>query len=135
MTAVRRWPSLRYSGPLPGAGAMRWGGDGRLRGALHHDFAPTQIEPRVISRRIRGCDMADHTTIQINVDTFSEGDGFFVRTEIDARSVSIRGPFPDLQSAQRLKAEQLASREKVSEALKEHLRHATSAMPGSTARS
>ena len=79
--------------------------------------------------------MADQTTIQINVDTFSEGEGFFVRTEIDARSVSIRGPFPDLQSAQRLKAEQLAGREKVSEALKEHLRHATSAMPGSAARS
>jgi hypothetical protein len=77
--------------------------------------------------------MADQTTIQINVDTFSEGDGFFVRTEIDARSVSIRGPFPDLQSAQRLKAEQLASREKVSEALKEHLRQATSAMPAGSA--
>jgi hypothetical protein len=102
---------------------------------MHHDFAPTQIEPRVISRRIRGCDMADHTTIQINVDTFSEGDGFFVRTEIDARSVSIRGPFPDLQSAQRLKAEQLASRDKVSEALKEHLRQATSAMPAGSGRS
>jgi hypothetical protein len=79
--------------------------------------------------------MADQTTIQINVDTFSEGDAFFVRTEIDARAVSIRGPFPDQQSAQRHKAEQLASREKVSEALKEHLRHATSTLPAGAARS
>jgi hypothetical protein len=73
--------------------------------------------------------MTEQTTIQINVDTFSEGDGYFVRTEIDARSVSIRGPFPDLQSAQKLKAEQLASREKVSESLKEHLRRAASTLP------
>jgi hypothetical protein len=73
--------------------------------------------------------MTDQTKIQINVDTFSEGDAYFVRTEIDAHSVSIHGPFPDLTSAQRLKAEQLASREKVSEGLKEQLRRATSALP------
>ena len=126
---------MNFPGPLPATRAPQWGGDSGLTRALHHDFAPTQIEPPVISRRIRGCDMADQTTIQINVDTFSEGDGFFVRTEIDARSVSIRGPFPDLQSAQRLKAEQLASRDKVSEALKEQLRQATSAMPAGSGRS
>jgi len=134
MTAMRRCPSLHFPRPLPRY-PRSGGGDSGLTWALHHDFAPTQIEPPVISRRIRGCDMADQTTIQINVDTFSEGDGFFVRTEIDARSVSIQGPFPDLQSAQRLKAEQLASRDKVSEALKEHLRQATSAMPAGSGRS
>ena len=126
---------MHFPGPLPATRAMWLGGDSGLTWVLHHEFAPAQIESPVISRRIRGCDMADHTTIQINVDTFSEGDGYFVRTEIDARSVSIRGPFPDLQSAQRLKAEQLASRDKVSEALKEHLRQATSAMPAGSGRS
>jgi hypothetical protein len=78
--------------------------------------------------------MTDQTTIQINVDTFSENDAYFVRTEIDARSVTIQGPFPDLSSAQKLKAEQLASREKVSEALKEHLRHATATLPAAESR-
>jgi hypothetical protein len=70
--------------------------------------------------------MTDKTTIEINVDTFSDGDAYFVRTEIDARSVSIHGPFPDPQTAQKLNADQLANRERVSEAVKEHLRHAIS---------
>jgi hypothetical protein len=70
--------------------------------------------------------MADKMSIKINVDTFNEDDAYFVRTEIDAHTVSIQGPFPDLQSAQRLKAEQLATREKVSETLEERLRHALS---------
>ena len=73
--------------------------------------------------------MSDRTMIEINVDTFTDGDGYFVRTEIDARSVSIHGPFPDLQSAQKLKAEHLASRESLSEALKEQLRRASSSLP------
>ena len=73
--------------------------------------------------------MTDKTTIEINVDTFSDGDGYFVRTEIEARSVSISGPFPDLQAAQALKARQLASREKVSAALEEQLRRAISTLP------
>jgi hypothetical protein len=71
-------------------------------------------------------DMADKMSIQINVDTVIDGDAFFVRTEIDAHAVNVQGPFPDLQSAQRLKAEQLAAREKVTETLEEHLRHALS---------
>ena len=73
--------------------------------------------------------MTDKTTIEINVDTFSDGDGYFVRTEIETRSVSIYGPFPDLQTAQELKADQLASRENVSAALEEQLRRAISTLP------
>ena len=73
--------------------------------------------------------MTDKTTIEINVDTFSDGDSYFVRTEIEARSVNIYGPFPDLQTAQKLKADQLANREKVSEALKEQLRRAILTLP------
>ena len=56
--------------------------------------------------------MTDKTAIEMNVDTFSDGEGYFVRTEIEARSVSISGPFPDLQAAQALKAHRLANREK-----------------------
>jgi hypothetical protein len=62
--------------------------------------------------------MTEQTTVQINVDTFSEGDVYFVRTEI-------------LQSAQKLKAEQLAGREKVSEALKEQIQRAISDLSAS----
>lgn len=72
--------------------------------------------------------MTDQTTIAMNVDTFSDADGFFVRTEIDARSVNIQGPFPDLQTAQQLKTNQLANREKVAEALKEQFRRAISTL-------
>ena len=58
--------------------------------------------------------MTDKTTIEINVDTFSDADGFFVRTEIEARSVNVNisGPFPNLEGAQGLKARQLANRER-----------------------
>jgi hypothetical protein len=62
-------------------------------------------------------------------DTFSDGEGYFVRTEIEARCVSISGPFPDLQAAQALKAHRLANREKVSAALEEQLRRAISTLP------
>jgi hypothetical protein len=68
--------------------------------------------------------MADTMSIKINVDTINDGDAYFVRAEIDAHTISIQGPFPDLQSAQKLKAEQLATREKLSGALEEQLRHA-----------
>ena len=73
--------------------------------------------------------MTDKTTIEINVDTFSEGESYFVRTEIEARSVNISGPLPNLEAAQGLKARQLANREKVSAALEEHLRRASSTLP------
>ena len=72
--------------------------------------------------------MSDKTTTEINVDTFSDADSYFVRTEIEVRSVTIHGPISDLQTAQKLKADQLARREQVSDALKEHLRRATAAL-------
>jgi hypothetical protein len=71
--------------------------------------------------------MTDKTTVQTNVDTFNDGGSYFVRTEIEARSVNIHGPFPDLQSAQKLQAHQSAYLKETSEALKEQLRRATSA--------
>ena len=75
--------------------------------------------------------MTDKTMIEINVDTFSDGDGYFVRTEIEARSVNIYGPLPDLQTAQKLKADHLANREKVAEALKDQLRRVIATLPAS----
>jgi hypothetical protein len=69
--------------------------------------------------------MSERTVVEMHVDTFSEGDGFYVRTEIEARSVRISGPFPDLQSAQKAKSAQLAKREEVSVALRERLQQAT----------
>jgi hypothetical protein len=74
--------------------------------------------------------MADQTSIQINVDTFSDGAGYFVRTEIETRSVSIRGPLPDLETAQKLKADQLANRENVADTLRRSLSDAAAALPG-----
>jgi hypothetical protein len=68
--------------------------------------------------------MTDATKVEIDVDTFSEGDGFFVRTEINARSVCVRGPFANMQAAQSMKAAQLASSKRESAALEEHLRRA-----------
>ena len=75
--------------------------------------------------------MTDKTMIEINVDTFSDGDGYFVRTEIEARSVNIYGPLPDLQTAQKLKSDHLANREKVAEALKDQLRRVIATLPAS----
>jgi len=73
--------------------------------------------------------MADQTAVQINVDTFSDGKGYFVRTEIEARSVSIVGPLPDLETAQKLKADQLANRDTVADTLRHSLGTAASALP------
>ena len=72
--------------------------------------------------------MTDTAKIDINVDTFSDGGSYFVRTEIEARSVAIRGPFPDLQTAQAQKADQLDSSKKTSAALQEQLQHATASL-------
>lgn len=71
--------------------------------------------------------MTDKTTVQTNVDTFNDGGSYFVRTEIEARSVNILGPFPDLQSAQKLQAHKSAHLKETSETLREQLRRATSA--------
>jgi len=73
--------------------------------------------------------MTDKTTIDINVDTFSDSGGYFVRTEIEARSVNIHGPFADAEAAQKAKADQLAHLKKTSDALCEPLRRATSTLP------
>ncbi len=76
--------------------------------------------------------MADTTRVDTNVDTFNDGGGFFVRTEIEARSVTINGPFPDLQTAQKLQADQVAFVKQASEALKEQLQRATSTSPAAS---
>ena len=73
--------------------------------------------------------MTDTTTIDINVDTFSDTGGYFVRTEIEARSVNIHGPFSDAQAAQKAKADQLAHLRETSDALCEPLRRAVSTLP------
>ena len=87
----------------------RWGASPapRYRRMIDRSCPP----PRRLNRA-KGCVMTDKTTIEINVDTFSDADGFFVRTEIEARSVNISGPFPNLEAAQGLKARQLANRER-----------------------
>lgn len=76
--------------------------------------------------------MADTTRVDANVDTFNDGGSFFVRTEIEARSVTINGPFPDLQTAQKLQADQVAFVKQASEALKEQLKRATSTSPAAS---
>ena len=71
--------------------------------------------------------------VDASVDTFNDGSGFFVRTEIEARAVAIDGPFPDLQTAQRLQADQLAYVKQASQALKEQLQKATATSPAASA--
>ncbi len=76
--------------------------------------------------------MSGTPNVSSNVDTFNDGEGFFVRTEIEARSVTIDGPFPDLQTAQKLQADQIAYVRRASEALKEQLQRATSTSPAAS---
>jgi hypothetical protein len=73
--------------------------------------------------------MADKTTVSTNVDTFNEGGGFFVRTEIEARLVSIHGPFPDLDTAKKLQASQTAYVKTAGEGFKEQLQRTASTSP------
>jgi len=73
--------------------------------------------------------MSDSTAVQINVDTFSDGAGHFVRTEIEARSVTIHGPFSDPQAAQKFKAQQISHRPQAVEAIKQNMQDAASALP------
>jgi hypothetical protein len=68
--------------------------------------------------------MTEDIDVKINVDTLMDGDQYFVRTEIETRSIAIHGPFPDLQSAQKLKAEQIERRSNSIDAIKQNL-HAT----------
>jgi hypothetical protein len=77
--------------------------------------------------------MTDKTTIEINADTFSEGTGYFVRTEANARWVGVRGPFADLQTAQKMKSQQLASSEQTCAELEKKLNSAMAALAGGRA--
>ena len=76
--------------------------------------------------------MTENTAVQINVDTFGDGAGYFVRTEIEARSVTIHGPFFDQQTAQKLKAEQISQRSKAVEAIKQNFREVALSLPAAT---
>jgi hypothetical protein len=53
--------------------------------------------------------MTDKTTVSTNVDTFNEGGDYFVRTEIEARLVTIHGPFSALETAKKLQADSRSS--------------------------
>jgi len=70
--------------------------------------------------------MTEDIDVKINVDTLMDGDQYFVRTEIETRSVTIHGPFPDLQKAQKLKAEQIGQRSTAVEAIKRNLHETVS---------
>ena len=65
--------------------------------------------------------MSDKTTVSTNVDTFNDGGSYYVRTEIEARMVSIHGPISDLEAAKRLQAEQTAYVKSAGESVKEQL--------------
>ena len=104
------------------------------RGVLHHDIAPRPVETAtaIKTARKRDTDMNENTAVQINVDTFSDGHGYFVRTEIEARSVTIHGPFSDQQAAQKLKAEQISHRSQAVEAIKQNFREMASGLPAAS---
>ncbi len=73
--------------------------------------------------------MTDKTTVSTNVDTFNDGGSYFVRTEIEARLVSIHGPFPSLETAKKLQADQTAYVKSAGEGFKEQLHRAATASP------
>jgi hypothetical protein len=102
------------------------------RVALHHDVAPRPVETgsAIMPAGKRDSEMSENTAVQINVDTFSDGHGYFVRIEIEARSVTIHGPFSDQQAAQKLKSEQISYRSKAVEAIKLNFREMASSLPG-----
>jgi hypothetical protein len=77
--------------------------------------------------------MTDRTTVSTNVDTFNEGGSYFVRTEIEARLVTIHGPFSDLETAKRLQAEQAAYVKTAGEAFKEQLQATAATSPAGKA--
>jgi hypothetical protein len=77
--------------------------------------------------------MTDKATVSTNVDTFNEGGSYFVRTEIEARLVTIHGPFADLETAKRLQAEQSAYVKSAGEDFKDRLQGTASASPAGRA--
>jgi hypothetical protein len=77
--------------------------------------------------------MSEKTTVSTSVDTFNDDGGFYVRTEIEARLVSIHGPFPDLDTAKRLQAEQTAYVKSAGETFKAQLQGTATSSPASKA--
>jgi hypothetical protein len=77
--------------------------------------------------------MSEKTTVSTNVDTFNDGGSFYVRSEIEARLVSIHGPFPDLDTAKRLQAEQAAYVKSAGEEFKAQLEGTASSSPAGKA--
>lgn len=77
--------------------------------------------------------MSDKATVSTSVDTFNDGDAYYVRTEIEARLVSIHGPFPDSDTAKRLQAEQAAYVKGAGEQLKAQLQGTASSSPAGKA--
>jgi hypothetical protein len=77
--------------------------------------------------------MTDKTTVSTNVDTFNDGGGYYVRTEIEARLVSIHGPFGDLDTAKKVQADQAAYVKSAGEGFKEQLQGTAGVSPASKA--
>jgi hypothetical protein len=89
---------------------------------------PERRQGTVLQREEKA-DMADKTTVSTNVDTFNEGGSYFVRTEIEARLVTIHGPFPNLETAQKLQADQTAYVKTAGEGFKAQLQRTASDSP------
>jgi hypothetical protein len=77
--------------------------------------------------------MSDKATVSTSVDTFNDGGSYYVRTEIEARLVSIHGPFGDLDTAKRLQADQAAYVKSAGEELKGQLQSASIGSPAGKA--
>ena len=77
--------------------------------------------------------MSEKTTVSTSVDTFNDGDGYYVRTEIEARMVSIHGPFSDVDAAKRLQADQTAYAKTAGESFKAQLQSTATASPAGKA--
>src|SRR5262249_61154562 len=92
---------------------------------------PSRVGARC-NERSRGT-MSDKTTVSTNVDTFNDGGSYYVRTEIEARLVSIHGPFPGLDTAKRLQAQQTAYVKSAGEGVKHQLEGAAAASPAGKA--
>jgi hypothetical protein len=77
--------------------------------------------------------MSEKTTVSTNVDTFNDGGSFYVRTEIEARLVSIHGPFSDLDTAKKLQTDQAAYVKSAGEEFKAQLQGTASSSPAGKA--
>ena len=77
--------------------------------------------------------MSDKATVSTSVDTFNDGDAYYVRTEIEARLVSIHGPFPNSDTAKRMQAEQTVYVKSAGEEFKAQLQGAAMSSPAGKA--